>query len=214
MEKELQEILDAIEIKQAEIQEAAKKSATREEIEAIRKELTDLKDVKQAAELKAISDKLEAAMATIVGLEEVAQKQGETITEWKERGMSNGGFKTEKEAFVAALHEKKADIANFVAGKANAPLRVEFNVAVVESVEATIAAGATQVSITQNTGIISTIRKRELRYLANVSVGNVGNSKAMWIEELDEQGEPTFIGEGDGKSQASVLYVEKTQDVK
>jgi HK97 family phage major capsid protein len=81
-------------------------------------------------------------------------------------------------------------------------------------VDNTIGAGATQVTITENTGIISPIRKRELTYLAEVSVGRISGNRAVWIEELDEQGTPIMLGEGDAKTQLSVRYEEKTASVK
>jgi HK97 family phage major capsid protein len=68
-----------------------------------------------------------------------------------------------------------------------------------------------EISITRNTGIISAIRQRVTKYLSGgVSVSSLGNSnKAMWIEELDEQGNPIFIGEGDPKTKISVRYEER-----
>jgi HK97 family phage major capsid protein len=68
-----------------------------------------------------------------------------------------------------------------------------------------------QITITRNTGIVSTLRKRILKYLTGgVSVGSlVGQNKVMWVEELDEQGAPIFIGEGDAKTQLSVRYEER-----
>lgn len=70
---------------------------------------------------------------------------------------------------------------------------------------------ASHYTLTSDTGIVSTIRKRILTYLSNVSVGalNVDKPYAMWIEELDEQGTPIFIGEGDDKTALSVRYEER-----
>lgn len=50
-----------------------------------------------------------------------------------------------------------------------------------------------------------------MKYLTGgVSVGSLmGANKAMWIEELDEQGAPIFIGEGDTKTEISVRYEER-----
>ncbi len=90
--------------------------------------------------------------------------------------------------------------------------KMEIKAVVTESMLATIQAGATQTSLTTNTGFISKIRHRILTYLANITIGQIGVDKptAMWIEEQNEQGVAVFIAEGSAKTQLSVLYVEKT----
>lgn len=97
--------------------------------------------------------------------------------------------------------------------KQTAPIFMEIKAAVTMGLDTTVEAvgSASQVSVTANTGIISTLRKRILKYLgAGVSVGSLmGANKAMWIEELDEQGAPIFIGEGDTKTEISVRYEER-----
>lgn len=120
------------------------------------------------------------------------------------------GFKTLREAIGHALKSVQGEIDKAVAGKQDSAIKV----AITMGEENTIGAGPTQYLLTENTGIISTIRKRELRYMANVSVGRIGNSRALWVEELDEQGTPIFIGEGDTKTQLSVRYEERTATVK
>ena len=144
-----------------------------------------------------------------LGVEVKALKEGALPKETK-------GYATVREAITAAVLEKKAEIDAIVTsgGKQTASLQIEIKAVGVMSVASTIAAGATQVSITQDTGIISTIRKRELTYLANVSVGSIGSNRAMWIEETDEEGTPIMIGEGITKTQLDVQYVEKTETVK
>jgi HK97 family phage major capsid protein len=67
---------------------------------------------------------------------------------------------------------------------------------------------------TQFTGVISAIRKRILTYLSNVSVGTISTQHAMWVEELDEQGNPTFLAEGGAKPQVSVRYEEREMKTK
>lgn len=207
MERTPEQILEQITEKQRELQEAAANKADRSEMEALRADLQSLKDAKQSADQAAILEKLDEQIKIVIG-------QGEEITKLKEEAARSGGFRTQGHALAAALDEKKEEIAAIRKGAQKAPLVISFKDAVVESVEATIGSGSTQNLITQNTGIISTIRKRELRYLAHVSVGSIGTSRALWVEETDEQGAPTFIGEGDGKAQASVLYVEQTMSVK
>jgi HK97 family phage major capsid protein len=121
------------------------------------------------------------------------------------------------DALVKAIDSKKDEINAIVKadGKQTEPLRFTIEkAAITMGVDNTIGSGSTQISITQNTGIISVIRGRLEKYLANVSVGATGSNRVMWIEETDEQGTPIFIGEGDGKTQLSVKYVEQTASVK
>lgn len=98
-------------------------------------------------------------------------------------------------------------------GKQSGPIFIETKSVVTMGLDTTVEAvgSASQISTTRDTGIVSTIRARILKYLgAGVSVGSiVGDNKAMWIEELDEQGTPIFIGEGYGKTALSVRYEER-----
>jgi HK97 family phage major capsid protein len=169
----------------AQIEEATKNSASKEDIEALTKKNADvIKEIERLGlELKKLNE-------TPKGAEK--------------------GFKSVGEAIKHALDGVKDEIAKAVAGKQDSAIKV----AVTMQVDNTIGAGDTQVSITDNTNIISPIRKRELRYLANVSVGRTSGNRAMWIEELDEQGTPIMLGEGDTKTQLSVRYEEQTAVVK
>lgn len=81
-------------------------------------------------------------------------------------------------------------------------------------VQNTIGSTNPHITISENTGIVSQIRKRVLTYLSRVSTGRIGTDRAVWVEEEDEQGNPIFIGEGDAKTQLSVKYVEKEAKVK
>ena len=169
----------------AQIEEATKNSASKEDIEALTKKNADvIKEIERLGlELKKLNETPKAA---------------------------EKGFKSVGEAIKHALDGVKDEIAKAVAGKQDSAIKV----AVTMQVDNTIGAGDTQVSITDNTNIISPIRKRELRYLANVSVGRTSGNRAMWIEELDEQGTPIMLGEGDTKTQLSVRYEEQTAVVK
>jgi len=135
------------------------------------------------------------------------------LKETPKKEVKSAGFKA---ALVDAFAEKAEEIKSIVAagGKQSAPLFIEVKSAVDITTENTIGVGATQYTLTENTGIVSKIRKRAEKYLAQVSVGAIGTQHALWIEETDEQGTPIFIGEGDGKTKLSVLYVEKTASVK
>jgi HK97 family phage major capsid protein len=171
--------------------------------EASQKENESLK-----AELKAASDNISA----------VKNEVNEELI--KIKGLVEKPAVKEFKSFDAALKdafaEKAKDIKSIVdaKGRQTAPLFIEVKAAVTMGEDNTIGAGTTQYTLTQNTGIISPILHRTEKYLAAVSVGSIGNDRALWIEETDEQGTPIFIGEGDGKTKLSVLYVEKTATVK
>ena len=93
-------------------------------------------------------------------------------------------------------------------------LEFEVKAAVVITEGATILGGSTYNSLTQNTGIISAIRRRPEQYLQSVTTGTINTRFAMWIEETGDDGvTPVMIGENVAKTQISVLYVEKTQKV-
>ena len=131
-----------------------------------------------------------------------------------------GKVKSFEDALKDALAEKKTEIDGILAkgGKMDGPLMLDVKAAVVMGDYNTIeAAGSvSHYSLTSDTGIISAIRKRILNYLSGVSVGQLSVDKpyAMWIEELDEQGNPIFIGEGEDKTQLSVRYEEREAKAK
>jgi hypothetical protein len=93
-------------------------------------------------------------------------------------------------------------------------LEFEVKAAVVIQEANTILSTGTYGSLTQNTGIISAIRRRPEQYLQSVTTGTINTRYAMWIEETGDDGvTPVMIGENVAKTQISVLYVEKTQKV-
>lgn len=195
--------------KHADLAALIEKAGKQEDIDKLKNDLKELTEKRIAA----AEDLVQKQNATLI-------KQGETLTELqarlKEIKETKGGFKTMGEAILAALVEKKETIDAIVKnnGKQDGPLVVHVKDAVVMGNDTTIGAGTTRNTLTQNTGIVSTIRSRELTYRAVVSTGTIGTERALWIEETDEQGTPIFIGEGDSKTQLSVLYVEKTEAVK
>jgi HK97 family phage major capsid protein len=89
------------------------------------------------------------------------------------------------------------------------PFEIEIKSPINIGVGNTIGSTSLQNSITEFTGVVSTVRKRALRYLEGVSVGSMTKSKAYWIEETDEQGNPIFLLEDGTKPKVSVKYVEK-----
>lgn len=118
-------------------------------------------------------------------------------------------------AFTAKEVKEEIDLIVKRGGQQIKPLMVQVNKAAVDMTTAlTIGAGSTQNTITHNTGIISAIRGRVEKYFQSVSIGEISSARALWVEEVDEQGAAVFIAEGAGKTQLSVLYVEKTQEVK
>lgn len=207
---EIEKILAQINEKQEAIEKALKSAAPQSELEALRKEMEALKDAAQKAELKTLGDKIEEQNKILI-------TQGEEITKLKEGTQKPAaGHKTIEGALKAAFEQKevKDQIAAVVKAEGKMEGPIQLKVVIDMGEDNTIGAGSTQYTLTQNTNIISQIRKRELRYLANVSVGNISTQRALWIEEKDEEGTPIFIGEGDSKTQLSVRYEEETKTVK
>jgi HK97 family phage major capsid protein len=184
--------------------------ADQSEINELRTELDALKEAKQNAEIKSLTEKQEKEIGE---LKDILVKQGEALTVLKE-AKGQAGHASLEASLKAAFAEKKDEIDAIVksGGKQEGPLVIKAAVDI--TTEVTIGAGSTQNTLTVNTGKLSQIRKRELTYLSSVSVGTIASQRALWIEETDEQGTPIFIGEGDGKTKLSVLYVEKTEAVK
>ena len=170
------------------IAEANKNNATKEELEALTS--------KQALVVK----ELELLGARIMKMSEPNGMNADKVVP----------FELAMKEAVDANEQFKA-IAN--GGNQTAPIFMQVKAAVTMGLDTTVEAvgSASQVSITRNTGIVSTLRKRIMKYLqGGVSVGSLmGANKAMWIEELDEQGNPIFIGEGDTKTEISVRYEER-----
>ena len=187
-----------------EITEATKNNVNKSELEALKNKLSEIenKEVVSKEDFEAVK--------------KVAADLEATVKAMKEQPTNPVGHKTVGAALAAAFAEKAEDINAIVkaGGLQSAPLKVTVKAVGTMSVESTIGAGSTQVSITENTGIISTIRKREETYLAQVSVGRIGTNRAMWIEETDEEGTPIMLGEGDSKTQLDVQYIEQTMAVK
>lgn len=175
-----------------------------------KKSLTVVEDKIAAIEKKSLETKTEEQYKKVV--DEITQ-MGLQLKSMQEKPAEQKPAKNWQEALKDAVLEKKSEIDNILAGKQDKPLRLELKSAITMTDLASIEAvgSASHYSLTSNTGIISTLRKRILKYLGAVSVGglSVDRPYAMWIEELDEQGTPIFIGEGDLKTQLSVRYEER-----
>jgi HK97 family phage major capsid protein len=148
------------------------------------------------------------------GLKDVVSELELEVKSLKENKVEEKGFTTIKDALLDAFEQKRAELDQAINGRQSAPINIEVKAAVSMQVDNTIGAGSSFNSITQFTGVISPIRQRELRYLANVSVGRTTGNQVYWIEEKDEQGTPIMLGEGDTKTQLSVRYEEATMSVK
>ena len=126
-------------------------------------------------------------------------------------------FKSFEQSFMDAALEKKEEIATILAngGKQSQPLIFNLkDIGLFNTVEA--AGSASQVSITQSTGIISDIRTRITSYLTRVSRAALAMDRpiANWMEQLDETGTAIFIGEGDAKTQLGIRYEERDAKAK
>lgn len=188
----------------------------------VRKELTDAL-TKQTADNKAETAKaLEEALSqlkeqeTIKAMANVLEKQGLAIREISmNKNTTTKQPRNFKEAIQNELESKSSDIQAIIdkGGMAKGE-SLDFEVKAVTITEAaTILAGSTFQSLTQDTGIISPIRQRTEQYLNAVTTGSIGTRFAMWMEETGESGTPIMIAENTGKTQISVLYIEKTQKV-
>lgn len=170
------------------IAEANKNNATKEELEALTSKQT------------LVVKELELLGARIMKMSEPNGMNADKVVPFelamKEAVEANEQFKAVAEG-----------------GNQTAPIFMQVKAAVTMGLDTTVEAvgSESQVSITRNTGIVSTLRKRIMKYLqGGVSVASLmGANKAMWIEELDEQGAPIFIGEGDTKTEISVRYEER-----
>ncbi len=199
--------------------------AQAEFLEAVKTQVNELISKKFGDKLPEDVASLKADIAKTSSKDELAALK----TQLEEIGLAVKGI-TEQEAnpvqkdFVSAFKdayaEKKAEIDAIVSksGKQSGPLIFNVKAAVTMGDFNTIEAvgSDSHYSLTSNTGIISVLRKRILSYLSAVSVGGISVNRpyAMWIEELDEQGAPIFIGEGDDKIQLSVRYEEREKKAK
>lgn len=195
----------------------AKRKFEAEQVDKKIKEGVEM-EVKSAVEIavkEAVEKATEAQNEVITKLELDAKKQ-------KENPTNTAKEISFKQALAESLAEPtiKAEIDEILAsgGKQKGPLKFEVKSAVDISMTNTIEAvgSASHYTLTSNTGLISTLRKRIMKYLTNVSVGSLPIEKpyAMWIEELDEQGNPIFIAEGAAKTQLSVRYEEREKKAK
>jgi HK97 family phage major capsid protein len=173
--------------------------------------------VKKANEAFSATDELlkkyEASEAEQKELQKQLDGLSTKLKEYGQKASNDAKPVSWQKALADEWAVKKEEIEAIVksGGHQKGPLIFDLKDAVTIGVGNTIEAvgSVSQYSITENTGIISTIRKRVMTYLQNVSTGSMSKPYAMWIEELDEQGLPIFIGEGDPKTPVSVRYEER-----
>lgn len=190
--EQLKELGDQIAAKQKLIEEAVALKMDATEIEKLKTDIAEMSK-KEVEDLRAIM-----------------VKQGETIALLEKSKKDNQPFSFTK-AITEALTAKSDELEKLATGE------IMSTKAVVNMTDATTidAQGSdSHYTLTTNTGIISKIRQRILRYLENVSVGSIKGNRAMWIEELDEQGTPIFIAEAAGKTKISVRYEEREKKAK
>jgi len=188
---------------------------------ALKLKLKELEDAQSKAVGSVALKSLEDSLTLLVKsqedknakLQEILISQGQAIAAMSAKGDNAPSFKSLEDALTFAVMSKKSEIDAIVANGGKQTETLEIKAVVDISTLNTIGAGSTQYSLTQNTGIISPIRKRELTYRANVSVGGISTKYALWIEETTEDGTPIMLAEGATKTQLSVRYVEKTQPV-
>jgi len=186
---------------------------------------SEYRDLANKAIQEAVEDK--ASKEDILKLEKQIEASLKANVEaidlaYKKSRIANSsiGFANNKsllEVMNEAIQEKSEDLLK-VANDQKGTVRIAVKAPITVGVSNTIGASgsASQTSITQDTGIISPVRKRMLTYLneATVSTLSVTEPFVMWMEELDEQGAPTFHGELDASPNASVRYEERRQEAK
>lgn len=186
------------------------KSEVTEQLKEVQELINGIKGLPEGMKAEDVLKMKSDLEATISGFDSFQK-------DYKEKSVSATKSKTWKAELIELYNEKKAEIEGIIkSGKQSGPLVFDLKDAVTMGDFNTIEAvgSASHYTLTENTGIISTIRKRLLTYLQNVSVSNMAKPYAMWIEELDEQGSPIFIGEGDTKTPLSVRYEERQAVVK
>jgi HK97 family phage major capsid protein len=185
---EVTEVIKALEDKLNE-----KGFATNEQLEAFKAQIEEVKGLTDQTELKAAHDALQ--------LEIEALKEGQHDSKTDKN-------LTVEQAIEKALTDSKDAIEKFANGdEKKITIKTPVTIGTNNTIDA--AGSASHYLLTAFTGIYSMLRKRILTYLSNVSVGTISAPHAMWVEELDEKGNPIFLAEGGAKPQVSVRYEER-----
>ena len=185
---EVTEVIKALEDKLNE-----KGFATNEQLEAFKAQIEEVKVLTDQTELKAAHDTLQ------LEIEALKEVQHESKTDKN---------LTVEQAIEKALTDSKDAILKFANGdEKKITIKTPVTIGTNNTIDAN--GSASHYLLTAFTGVYSLLRKRILTYLSNVSVGTIAAPHAMWVEELDEQGNPIFLAEGGAKPQVSVRYEER-----
>jgi HK97 family phage major capsid protein len=171
--------------------------ASAQDVETIKASIEELKEVSDQTELKAKFDTLEGEIEALKAGKEEPKEEIKSFNEFISKTFVNS----------------KDDIEKFADGKEKKiTLKVPVTIGTNNTLDAV--GSASHYLLTAFTGIISPLRKRILTYLQNVSLGSISAPHAMWVEELDEQGNPIFLAEGASKPDVSVRYEEREMKVR
>lgn len=162
------------------------------------------------ADLQELQNKIEKSQALQF------KNLNEAVKNLSIMGKATEKNETFKAALASAINKNKDEIAKVANGGDKVRMTIKAPVVMGDYNTIEAAGSASQTSITQDTGIISALRKRILTYLSEVSINTltVDEPFLMWIEELDEQGAPLFVGEEDVSPDTSVRYEERTAKAK
>lgn len=167
------------------------------DVETIKASIEELKKVSDQTELKAKFDTLEGEIVALKAGKEEPKEEIKSFNEFISKSFMNS----------------KEDIEKFANGESKKiTLKTPVTIGTNNTLDAV--GSASHYLLTAFTGIISPLRKRILTYLQNVSLGTISAPHAMWVEELDEQGNPVFLAEGASKSDVSVRYEEREMKVR
>lgn len=165
------------------IEEATKDSAKKEDIDKLTAKNTEvIKEIERLGlELKKLNDKPKE---------------------------SDNAKKTVYGTILEAFEAKKSEVEELISGKSKG-MSVKAVVNITDATTVDSIGSENHLNLTQNTGIISIIRQRILRYLSSVSTSTMTGNRVNWMEELDEEGNPIFIAEAQTKTKISVRYEER-----
>jgi len=175
--------------------------------EVRQKEITDALEKFKSEnkdENKEAIDKLEKESESLKESLRIIGVRLKSLTE-APKSSSNKSF---EESFTEAFEAVKGELDEVADGKKNS-IQVKAVVNITDATTIDAVGSANHINLTQNTGIISKIRSRILKYLSNVSSAKMTGNRVNWIEELDEQGTPIFIAEAATKTKVSVRYEER-----
>jgi hypothetical protein len=116
------------------------------------------------------------------------------------------------EAIFAKKAEFDAIVAN--GGTQKESVNIEVKSAVTMSVDGFVDASTMPTLQAQFSGIITSVRTPMDVYLGVVSTGATSGNMVTWVEETDQQGTPVYISEGSAKTKLSSVWAEKFAPVK